>query len=58
MNTDTGFERSSERWKQLAAKFHAHLDVCKQCAEQPFNLCAEGHRIMVGDGKADTEASS
>jgi len=23
-------------------KFHAHLDVCKQCREHPFNLCVIG----------------
>lgn len=22
--------------------FHAHLDVCKQCANNPFDLCPEG----------------
>jgi len=26
--------------------FHAHLDTCKQCAEQPFNLCAEGTKLI------------
>lgn len=23
--------------------FHDHLDVCKQCRNQPFNLCPVGH---------------
>lgn len=27
-------------------KFHAHLDICKQCREHPFNLCAEGSRVL------------
>lgn len=27
--------------------FHAHLDVCKQCAEQPFNLCPIGHKLLL-----------
>lgn len=22
--------------------FHQHLDVCKRCREQPFNLCIVG----------------
>ena len=22
--------------------FHAHLDVCQRCANEPFNLCAIG----------------
>ena len=26
--------------------FHAHLDVCKRCEEQPFNLCKEGYRLL------------
>lgn len=26
--------------------FHQHLDVCKRCREQPFNLCREGARTL------------
>ena len=26
-------------------KFHDHLDVCEQCREHPFDMCAEGWRI-------------
>lgn len=26
----------------MTNKFHDHLDVCKQCADQPFNLCPVG----------------
>ncbi len=26
--------------------FQEHLDECKQCKEQPFNLCDEGNIIM------------
>lgn len=29
--------------KDPAAAFHAHLDVCKRCREQPFNLCPIGN---------------
>jgi len=32
---------------QGANKFHAHLDVCAQCREHPFNLCLEGHSILM-----------
>lgn len=27
-------------------KFHAHLDVCEQCERHPFDLCAEGARLL------------
>lgn len=27
-------------------KFHAHLDACAQCREQPFNLCAVGQKLV------------
>jgi hypothetical protein len=26
--------------------FHAHLDCCKQCMNNPFDLCAEGRRLI------------
>jgi hypothetical protein len=26
--------------------FHAHLDVCVQCREHPFNLCPIGDRLI------------
>lgn len=26
--------------------YHDHLDVCAQCRDHPFNLCAEGKRIL------------
>ena len=26
--------------------FHAHLDECSQCANQPFNLCAKGKELL------------
>jgi hypothetical protein len=28
------------------AHFHAHLDECKRCREQPFNLCSVGLRRL------------
>ena len=27
-------------------QFHDHLDVCRQCETQPFNLCAVGKRFL------------
>jgi hypothetical protein len=35
----------------VAPKYHAHLDGCKQCANQPFNLCPEGARLLVKEGR-------
>lgn len=26
--------------------FHDHLEACKQCADQPFELCPEGARLI------------
>lgn len=26
--------------------FHDHLDVCRQCREQPFNLCPIGEKAL------------
>lgn len=26
--------------------FHAHLDTCARCANQPFNLCEVGARLL------------
>jgi hypothetical protein len=28
-------------------KFHAHLDLCAQCREHPFDLCEAGGRLLV-----------
>ncbi len=27
--------------------FHAHLEKCKQCMNQPFNLCRTGANLMI-----------
>lgn len=27
-------------------EFHVHLDKCLQCANQPFNLCLKGQRLL------------
>lgn len=28
------------------ATFHAHLDVCSRCRNEPFNLCITGQRLI------------
>jgi len=33
-------------WEQAAAAFHAHLDVCPQCEQHPFDLCSTGARLL------------
>lgn len=33
--------------------FHEHLDVCSQCANQPFNLCAEGFQRLKDAAKIE-----
>jgi hypothetical protein len=30
-------------------KFHKHLDECKQCRDNPFDLCPVGHVILTGE---------
>ena len=27
--------------------FHAHLDVCKQCEQHPFDLCCVGAALLI-----------
>ena len=34
------------RKPEPADAFHAHLEACKQCREQPFNLCAVGTPLL------------
>lgn len=29
-------------------EFHAHLESCCQCANEPFNLCPIGAKILSG----------
>ena len=31
-------------------RFHAHLDGCARCARNPFDLCAEGHVLLLCSG--------
>jgi len=34
--------------RQRVDKFHAHLDVCTQCRNNPFGLCAVGAALLFG----------
>lgn len=36
----------SRQRQDTAADFHAHLDICAQCRDYPFALCAEGARRL------------
>ena len=31
---------------QRIDKFHAHLDICSQCRNHPFNLCPTGAKLL------------
>lgn len=32
--------------RQAADAFHAHLDVCEQCEQHPFDLCERGLQLF------------
>jgi hypothetical protein len=34
--------------REWADKFHAHLDVCRQCEQHPFELCRVGAALLMG----------
>lgn len=38
--------------------FHDHLDVCKQCREQPYNLCLNGKALLTRVGGFSAEEKS
>lgn len=38
---------SSQSSPRPADAFHAHLDVCMQCAKQPFQMCRVGASLLV-----------
>ena len=37
-------------------KFHAHLDVCKQCRDHPFDLCPVGAPLLMAAGNAAAQS--
>lgn len=41
----------TEKSKAAIDAYHAHLDVCAQCEEHPFDQCPEGYRLLVEAGK-------
>ena len=40
-----------------ADAFHAHLDVCAQCADHPFQLCRVGAALLVATAQDPTIAT-
>lgn len=38
--------RTKEEFERDRDAFHAHLDVCRQCREQPMNLCPAGAPLL------------
>jgi hypothetical protein len=51
-------------WKRARDAFHAHLDGCAWCQNQPFNLCPRGHALLLATvdvapvGEADAAPSA
>ena len=41
-----------------AKAFHDHLDVCRRCREQPFNLCPTGAARLQAFGEEDAIAGA
>lgn len=37
--------------------FNAHIDVCDQCEQSPFDLCEEGYRLLLDVGPGAAPAS-
>lgn len=37
---------TADSFSDLVADYHAHLDKCWRCREHPFDLCAEGARLL------------
>lgn len=31
-----------------ADEYHEHLEICRQCAERPFDLCMVGQMLLIG----------
>lgn len=52
-HTIRGMEQTAASFPQGAA-FHAHLDGCARCRNEPFNLCAEGSRLLAAVATAPT----
>ena len=48
---------SSQSSMRPADAFHAHLDVCAQCADHPFQLCRVGAALLVATAQDPTIAT-
>lgn len=42
-----GNEPMAEPATEAQDRFHRHLDNCKQCSDEPFNLCPTGERLLL-----------
>lgn len=40
------FSSGDRRAPRVGDAFHAHLDVCRRCRDNPFDLCFEGARLL------------
>ena len=40
-------QNSSCMVDSVVGDFHQHLDECKQCRANPFELCAKGHMLLI-----------
>ncbi len=38
--------KSETKLPKRITNFYDHLDVCKQCADNPFALCVEGAKLL------------
>ena len=47
--TEADVRRIHAATRERARRFHAHLDSCSQCREQPFNLCFMGHSLLTAE---------
>jgi hypothetical protein len=45
----------SDLVRLAADNFHAHLDVCEQCREHPFDLCRTGADLLMAFGRVHQE---
>jgi hypothetical protein len=44
--------QNNERTRAAVEGFHEHLDGCRRCASQPFNLCDVGANLLHASGFA------
>lgn len=44
-------EAGAEVGTEAEDRFHQHLDRCRQCREQVFNLCSVGRELLMAVAK-------